>query len=43
MATLSVIAILSPTIAQLPWKANAVERSTIGFTTGAARMKVVAA
>jgi hypothetical protein len=43
MATLSVIAILSPTMAQFPWKANAVETSTTGFTTGAARMKVVAA
>ena len=34
MATLSVIAILSPTIAQLPWKANAVERARTGFTIG---------
>lgn len=43
MATLSVMAIRSPTTRQSSWNAKAVDSNITGFTTGAARMKVVVA
>ena len=42
-ATLRLMAMRRPTMVQSPWKATAVEANTTGFTTGAARMKAVAA
>lgn len=43
MATLSVMAIRSPTTRQSSWNAEAVDSNTTGFTTSAAWMKVVVA